>query len=108
MSEIKEVKPLSEQVAIDLGVELLGDVVVITCTIAISIFIENRLSRHKEQEEKLKYEEMKSLKQLVVFQTIELEKQAAKLRELESIFDGSTMYSETSERVMDEFAQKTT
>jgi hypothetical protein len=85
-------------------VELLGDTVTILCAVFIFVFIEARSSKHKEEEEKLKYEEMKSLKQLVVFQSIELENQAAKLREFERIFNGSTMYSQTSDRVMAEFS----
>ncbi|XP_045174066.1 putative OPA3-like protein CG13603 [Mercenaria mercenaria] len=105
MGKVKKVTPLSEQAAIDLGVEILGDTVVIVCALAIYILIEARSSKHKEHEEELKEEEMRSLKELVVFQSIELETQGAKLREFERILNGSTMYSKTSERVVAEFSQ---
>lgn len=103
MGKVKNVTPLSEQAAIDLGVEILGDAVVIACALGIYMLVETRQSRHKEHEEELKFEEMRSLKELVVYQSTQIESLDVKVKELEQILNGSTMYSETSERVVAEF-----
>lgn len=104
MGKVKNVTPLSEQAAIDLGVEILGDMVVIGCALGIYIFIEARQSKHKEHEEELKLEEMRSLKELVVYQSTQIESMDIKIREMEQILNGSTMYTETSERVVAELS----
>lgn len=103
MGKVKNVTPLSEQAAIDLGVEILGDAVVIACALGIYMLVETRQSKHKEHEEELKFEEMRSLKELVVYQSTQIESLDVKVKELEQILNGSTMYSETSERVVAEF-----
>ena len=107
MGKVKKVKPLSEQDALNLGTEILGDLVIVVCFLGIYVFVEARSSKQKEEAEEEKEREMKELKDLVSEQGVVLEIQAARLREMERLLHSKTMYSKTSERVMNEYTHKT-
>ena len=98
MGRLKAVKPLSEEAAIELGTEIIGDLVIIFCALGIYVFFEARSSRSKEAEEELKEEEIKELKKTIDDQGAQLIKQSVKIRELEQfIRTRSVLYDTITE-----------
>lgn len=85
MGKVKKVQPLSEQAAIDLGVEIINDLVLIVCGLAIYLFIESRPSKSKDRDDTCKPEDIEKLKQVLLMQKLELERQSAKISRLERI-----------------------
>lgn len=107
MGKVKKVQPLSEQAAIELGVELINDIVLIVCGLAIYLFIESRPSKPKE-DDSIKPEDIEKLKNTLLVQKLELERQAAKISRLERIIvitAGTSRFS--SQTLMDGAAKDT-
>ncbi|KAH3857347.1 hypothetical protein DPMN_099954 [Dreissena polymorpha] len=91
------VKPLSEQAAIDLTTEIINDVVIVVCGLAVYM-----LFQHKSDDGP-KEEELDTLKKLVYNQTIELERLSKKVEILDEKLSRSTMFSKTASRVVEDF-----
>lgn len=109
MGKVKKVQPLSEQAAIDLGIELINDLVLIFCGLAIYILIESApYGKSKEKEEVVKPEEIAKLKQTVLMQKLELERQAAKISRLERIIVVTSGTSKFSSQMLLDTATKDT
>lgn len=105
MGKVKNVKPLSEKAAIDLGANIVGDIVMILCALGIYYLFEKSGPSSTSKEEELRAEEIQILKETVVHQSVELERQADKLKVFERILGGDTIYSKMSERVMAEMTE---
>ncbi|XP_052769364.1 optic atrophy 3 protein homolog [Mya arenaria] len=98
--KVKDVQPLSEQAAIELGAEMINDLVVICCALSIYLFIESIPNPSQRAEAERKKEEMDVLKKAVYQQSVELEEQAVRLKELEKLLTSKTMYSSTTSKVI--------
>ena len=85
MGKVKKVQPLSEQAAIDLGVEIINDLVLIVCGLAIYLLIESRPLKSKEKDNDVNPEDIEKLKNMVLQQKLELGRQASKISRLERI-----------------------
>ncbi|KAL4237384.1 Optic atrophy 3 protein [Mactra antiquata] len=100
MGKVKEVKPLSEKAAIDLGVNIVGDIVMVLCALGIYYGFENRPgSKHKEREEEERVEEMRVLKEAVMYQSDKLDQQAERIKELERVLGAPTIFTSISDKV---------
>lgn len=100
MGKVKKVQPLTEQAAIDLGVEIINDLVLIMCGLAIYLFIESRPSKSKDRDDMCKPEDIKKLKQVLLMQKLELERQSAKISRLERIIVVTAGTSKLSPQIL--------
>lgn len=100
MGKVKKVQPLTEQAAIDLGVEIINDLVLIGCGLAIYLFIESRPSKSKDRDDMCKPEDIEKLKQVLLMQKLELERQSAKISRLERIIVVTAGTSKLSPQIL--------
>ena len=108
MGKPKNVKPLTPEAALELGTEIVGDLVIILCGLAIYIVVDSRgafKSKDTTAADKTS-EEIDSLKQSVIDLNIRLEEQTEKLQNIESLLQ-QNMYSETSSKVLKQLDEET-
>ena len=108
MGKPKNVKPLTPEAALELGTEMVGDLVIILCGLAIYIVVDSRgafKSKDTSAADKTA-EEIDSLKQSVIDLNIKLEEQTEKLKNIESLLQ-QNMYSETSRKVLKQLDEET-
>lgn len=96
----KEVKPLTPEAAMELGTEIVGDLVIILCGLGIYILFESRGAfKSKDTTLDKTIEEVNLLKERVKELNSKLDEQTDKLQNIESMLK-QNMYSETSEKVL--------
>ncbi|XP_071962892.1 optic atrophy 3 protein homolog [Antedon mediterranea] len=81
----KNVKPLPEEAAVELGAEMLGEGIVFSVAVGTIVFEYWRQSRKEEQKEDVQTEGIRSLNERVSELEILLEQQDARLREMNRI-----------------------
>ena len=107
MGKTKNVKPLTPEAALELGTEIVGDLVIILCGLTIYILVDSRGAfKSKDTTADKTAKEISSLKQTVTDLNIRLEEQAEKLQTIESLLQ-QNMYSETSSKVLKQLDDET-
>ena len=101
----KQVKPITDEQALDLGLDILGDTVIIGCALVIYLVFESRPSGSKgpDKADVMQNQEIKNLKVTVQEQELTMAHLSAELRELERLIHSKTMYSEVSDKIMEEY-----
>ena len=101
IGKVKKIEPLSEESALTLGVEVLGESVIYFCGIILYFTFDYSTKSKDYTEEKFDkiFDELKEMKETIEDQTIKIEQQDAKIRHLDRLLRGSTMFTETSNKV---------
>ena len=108
LGKTKNVQPLTPEAALELGTEMVGDLVIILCGLGIYLVVDSRGSSKGKDSDAVNRieEEIKSLRETVSKQTVQLEEQALKIEEVESLLKNN-MFSETSVKVIKQLNEET-
>ena len=95
MGKVKKIEPLSEESALTLGVEVLGESVIYILAIVLYFTFDYSTKSKDYTEEKFEkiFDELDEMKETIKDQGIKIEQQDRLLR-------GSTMFTETSNKVI--------
>ena len=101
----KKVQEMTEEAALELGTEMVGDIVIILSGLAIYMLVDAR-SKSKESSMDRVLVELNTLKETVKEQNDRLYDQAIKIDEIETLLKHN-MYSETARKVIKEITDET-
>ena len=101
----KKVQEMTEEAALELGTEMVGDIVIILSGLAIYMLVDAR-SKSKESSMDRVLVELNTLKETVKEQNDRLYDQAIKIDKIETLLKHN-MYSETARKVIKEITDET-
>ena len=102
LGKTDKVTPLSEQAAIDLGAEIINDLVIVVCALSIYLFVESIPSKSHQAEEERRRAESEVLRRVVYQQSQEIEDLTHRLEKLERRCQPTNMFSQIAEEVSKE------
>ncbi|XP_074662184.1 putative OPA3-like protein CG13603 [Tubulanus polymorphus] len=86
LGNIKEVKPLNEELAIELGADLLGEVIIFSVAVGTLYFEYWRQNKNAQEKEDIQNNSLVELNHKITELAMQLERQDAQIRELTRLF----------------------